>query len=222
MSVKAFIKKLLKSRRILKLYNILNPRNKLHVGKENEFIFEGAQLNGFSVQIRGKNNSVVLKEGCVFNSCVLRIFGDNNSIVVGEDCLINSGTFWVEDNCGSILIGDGTTVNGATNFSVIEGTSIIVGKDCMFSSNITLRTGDSHSIIDEGGNRTNPSESIVIGDHVWLGANVNCLKGTSVPNNTILGTGSLVNKKFDTEGAVIAGSPANIVKEHVGWLRERI
>ena len=222
MRVKAFIKKMLQSGGVLKLYNVLNPRNKLHVGKENVFIFEGAQLNGVSIKIRGKNNSVVFKKGSVFNSCVLRIFGDNNNIVVEENCLLNSGKFWIEDNCGSIWIGDGTTVHGATDFSVIEGTSITVGKDCMFSSNITLRTGDSHSIIDECGNRTNPSESIVIGDHVWFGANVTCLKGTSVPNNTILGTGSLVNKKFEEEGTVIAGCPANIVKEHIGWLRERI
>lgn len=222
MSIKVLLKKALKNTSVLKLYNVLNPKNKVHIGRNNEFNFDDAQLNGISVQIRGKNNKIHIGKNSILNSCVIRIYGDDNTINIAEECLVNNATFWIEDNDGRIDIKRKTTINGKTDFSVIEGTCITVNEDCMFSSNISLRTGDSHSIIDDAGDRINPSKDIFIGNHVWIGADVTCLKGVKIPDNTIIGTGSIVNKEFDTEGTVIAGNPAKVVKQHIGWLRERI
>lgn len=156
------------------------------------------------------------------NSCVIQIFGDNNFIKIGNQCHINQGNFWIEDCNGSITIGNKTTVHGETEFAVIEGQHIVIGKDCMFSSKTRVVTGDSHSLIDAYGNRINSSDSISFGNYVWCGANVICLKGVTIPDNRVIGTGSLVNKVFEILGTVIAGVPAKIVKKEIGWLRERI
>jgi serine acetyltransferase len=48
------------------------------------------------------------------------------------------------------------------------------------------------------------------------------MKGTSIPCNTIIGAGAIVNKQFEHENTVIAGIPARVIKENVDWLRERI
>ncbi len=48
------------------------------------------------------------------------------------------------------------------------------------------------------------------------------LKGSNIPNNTIIGTGSLLSKKFVDENTIIAGIPAKVVKRGVGWDRAYI
>ena len=85
-----------------------------------------------------------------------------------------------------------------------------------------MSTGDSHSIVDLEGKRLNTSESIRIGDHVWVGINVTCLKGVHIANNSVVGAGSLLNGSFSEENVVLAGNPARVVKTGVDWLRERI
>ena len=92
----------------------------------------------------------------------------------------------------------------------------------MLSSNIYLRTGDSHSIIDMQGNRVNQSKNISIGEHVWIGQSVIVTKGVKVPSNSIIGAGSVVTKSFEESNVVLAGNPAFVRKRNVCWKRERI
>ncbi len=78
----------------------------------------------------------------------------------------------------------------------------------MLSANITLRTGDSHSVTDLEGNRINPSRNIKIGNRVWVGNSVIMTKGTVVSDNSVVGTGSVVTRRFEDGNIVIAGNPA--------------
>lgn len=220
--LKSAIKKIMKSAIVLRLYNRLNPKNIFGFRKTNCFVNKGALLRGVSVQIRGTNNKIIIGKNSTLCGCTIKIFGNNNVINIGDECLINNGTFWIEDDEGVISIGNKTSVNGKTEFACIEGTKIAVGEDCMFSSGITLRTGDSHSIVDMYGKRINLSKNIDIGNHVWIGADVICLKGVSVSDNTIIGAKSLLTKSFQQKNTVIAGNPATVIKENVDWLRQRI
>ena len=92
----------------------------------------------------------------------------------------------------------------------------------MFSANVTLRTGDSHSVTDLNGNRINPSKGITIGEHVWVGNSVIITKGVIVSNDSIVGTGSVVTRKFEDSNVVLAGNPAVIVKKEISWNRKRL
>lgn len=204
------------------LLNKINPRNRFHIGKTNRFSCKGVRLNGVSIHIIGSNNIITVGRRTSLRNCSILIKGDNNCIDIGNAVILNETTFWIEDKTNSITIGDDTTVSGKTEFSAIEGTSIIVGKDCMFSRNIRIVTGDSHSIINNLGERINPSKNITIGDHVWVGADVVILKGARVNSNSIIGTRALVNKEFQESNIVLAGTPARKVKEDVDWDRIRI
>ena len=174
------------------------------------------------VSICGKNKKIMIKDSSVLRYCTFQIFGNDNTITIGSHCFINGGNFWIEDCGGEIEIGDRTTILGKTSLAVIEGTRIEIGKDCMFSSNISIRTGDSHSIIDSCGKRINPSMNVKVGNHVWLGAEVMYLKGAVISDNSIIGTRTLVNKPFEEENVVLVGSPARIVNRNINWDRERI
>lgn len=82
----------------------------------------------------------------------------------------------------------------------------------MFSKGIHIATTDSHSIIDiESGNRTNPAQDIIIGNHVWLGYCANVNKGVSIGDNVVVAGHSVVTKSIPAN-SIVAGVSARIVK----------
>ena len=110
-----------------------------------------------------------------------------------------------------------------SHIAAIEGTQISFGDDCLFSTNVIFRTGDSHSIIStETKKRINPSISIIVGNRVWFGNNTTILKGVQLFDDTIIGTGSIVVKSPGISNVIIAGTPAKVVKRNVRWITERI
>ena len=153
----------------------------------------------------------------------IEINGNDNTIIIGDRSLIVDGEFFIEDDLGTIEIGKDTNICGKTHLACIEGRNINIGNDCLFSANITFRTGDSHSIINcETKQRINQSKNISIGNHVWIGNQVTILKGVNILDHTIIGTGSLVTKSCGLEGVILAGNPAKIVKTDITWIGERI
>ena len=101
-----------------------------------------------------------------------------------------------------------------------EGDSITIGNNCMFSEDVEIRNGDSHSIIDAvSGKRLNKAQSVIIKEHVWLTAHVRVLKGAVIPSNSIVGNSSVVTSKFEKENALYSGVPCRFLKEGINWDR---
>jgi len=129
----------------------------------------------------------------------------------------------MEDDSNVIEVGENSSLCGQIGIAAIEGTSVKIGKSCLFSSRIDIRTGDSHSLVKKGTKqRINPSASVTIGDHVWVGTGVTILKGTSVAENCMVGATALLNGSYSNPNCVIAGIPAKEVKSEIDWLVERI
>ena len=170
----------------------------------------------------GKGNRIVIGRNSSLTNCAFSFFGNQNMIVIGENCNLNNVTFWIEDHNNTITIQSNTSIYGQTELACMEGTRINIGEDCMFSSRITFRTGDSHSVTDSNGNRINPSKDISIGNHVWIGQDVFLGKGSKVPDCCIVGAHAVVTRKFQQPNVAIAGNPAKIVKNNINWKRERI
>lgn len=218
--LKMAAKKILKSK-IFKV--IINSWifNNYKIRKGNHIVKSGT-LKHCSVFISGINNVVNICEDAVLRNCTIKIFGDDNNINIGRNVSAHDLNLWIEDRDNRIEMGDYTTVHGRTHIACIEGTSITIGSDCMFSSNISIVTGDSHSILDETGTCINPSRDIIIGNHVWIGKENTILKGAMVRDNSIIGAKSLVTKTFNEENVIITGNPARIIKTNINWSRERI
>lgn len=153
--------------------------------------------------------------------CSFRFLGSNNHVEIHSTAKLQDMTFWMEGDGNRIVIGKGTTTHGKIQLAACEGTSIMIGKDCMFSHDIYVRTTDSHPIYNKDGLRINPAEDIHIGDHVWIGMQSLILKGVVIPDGSVVGARSLVNKSFDVDEAIYAGQPAKLVKENMRWERER-
>lgn len=182
---------------------------------------------GLAIEFRGENSVIALVEGSVFASA---------KIVVGSQCKVEIGktnprglrgltvdmsghgknkTLYIADGCSceSMRLAMANESNLAVSF----------GKNCLISSNVTIRPTDGHVIFEIGTKRIiNRSRPIAIGDNVWIGASVTVLKGSSVPSNTIVGTGTVVAGTFNEENTIIAGCPAKVVKHGVMWDRKYI
>lgn len=201
-----------------------NLRNvfRIRKGKGNRIEAPCALLKNVNIQISGSGNRVIVEDFSVLKNTSIAIHGNNNTIRIGKWCTLIHADLFIEDSDGEISLGEHTKILGRTHMAVIEGTKIVTGKDCLFSSDVHFRTGDSHSILDMEGRRINSSESIVLGDHVWVGTKVTCLKGVEVADHCILGACALVTGKFDTPNCVIAGVPGKVVKRGIDWSARRI
>ena len=115
---------------------------------------------------------------------------------------------------GHLILNDNCSFNARTiiecHNKIIFGKNVLVSWDCQF-----LDT-DFHFIMVDGIKQKN-TESISIGNNVWICCNVSCLKGTSIPDNCVIGSSSLVNRKFENKNSLYAGNPAKLKKEKIDW-----
>lgn len=204
------------------VHNLRNLFRTKKKGQGNKIIAPCALLRKVDVRISGNNNTVIVEDFCTLKNVSIYIHGSNNTISIGKWSTLIQAELGVSDDNGGIRIGERTRILGKTELAAIEGTSIRIGEGCLFSSDIHFRTGDSHSLLDMQGRRINASEDIVIGDHVWVGTKVTCLKGASVPDHSVIGACALVTGKFTEPNCVLAGVPAKVVKKDVDWSIKRI
>ena len=85
-------------------------------------------------------------------------------------------------------IGNNFYVNGLSDFNCIKGLKF--GDDVLVSIHVIFLDTDYHPIFNQQGDRINPDKEIIMGNKVWIGANVTILKGTHIGNNIIIGAGT--------------------------------
>lgn len=205
--------------------SVHNLRNVLRIkkkGQGNRIVAPCALLKKCRIEFGGKNNTVIVEDFSTLNGVSMYLYGDNNTVHIGAWCHLIQAEFCTENSGNRIEIGEHTKILGKTHLAAIEGTEILIGKDCLFSSDVHFRTGDSHSVLDMQGRRINASENITIGDHVWVGTKATCLKGAKVPDHSIIGACALVTGQFEEPNCVLAGVPAKVTKREVDWSLKRI
>lgn len=198
------------------VYNLKNLFRR-KVAKGTKITTSCTMLDKVNFHIKGQNNEVIIEDFSRLKNCSIIISGNNNRIYIGKWSTLLNAELVIQNSGNEIILQEHTRILGKTHLAAIEGTKIVVGKDSMFSSDIHFRTGDSHSILDMDGKRINASKDIIIGEHVWVGTKVTCLKGAIVPDHSIIGACSLVTGQFHQPNCALAGVPAKVVKENVDW-----
>lgn len=196
--------------------------NKLSInGRNNKIQYNSSLLKNSRILIKGNNNLIVFGDKSRLEIDV-KIYGNNNLIEIGEDCIVKRVKFWIEDDVNCVVVQRFSTIEESTEIACIEGCSIKIGMDCMLSSDIVIRTGDSHSILDAFGKRINPSKNITVGNHVWIGHKATLNKGVNISANSIVASGAIVANSFDEQNCILAGIPATVLKSNINWTRDRI
>lgn len=221
--IKLELKEIKKTRKSKKLLNLYSRNNFIEV-KDEDLPFVRLKVDGAGNTIHVKKLKNHLG---VIN---ITIIGNNNMIIIEEGASV-SGNLTISlgkdhQNFGPIEntrcnIGKNCSFESCKINSYNSNCEINIGDRCMVSYNVRIYHTDGHPVMDyETGNIINKVKDLNIGEHVWLGANCTILKNTNIPDNSIVGWGSIVSGKHyskDESGIVLAGNPAKVVKEGITW-----
>lgn len=143
--------------------------------------------------------------------------GYNNCVNIGGNLVISNLLIRMGNN-GICKIGKNTEIVGGKLF--VSDAKILIGDDCLFSTDVILRTHDGHHIFDLNTHqRINYSKDIVIGDNVWIGHRVTLLAGAQIGTGSVVGTNAVTSAQFG-EYQIIAGSPARCIRENICWSKD--
>lgn len=152
-----------------------------------------------------------------------RLNAHGGKITLEDNVWLNEG---VEINAlHHVVIGKGTTLQR----NVTINGDVRIGAECLFAPNIFISsTSHVHDYLPGVGireqERTISREAflqhynrpIVIGDDVWLGANVVLMPGVVIGSHVVIGANSVVNIDIPS-GTIAAGVPVRIIKKRPGF-----
>ena len=220
--------------KIVKL-NILGIKFKLKIPNKYSYKINGKnnkveideRINP-NIKIKGNNNEVIVTKNERKEPVNLKIniLGNNNKVIiknisVAYSLYIDIGNYTGVNDC-TIIIDDNLVCAGTTIYAYQNNVPIHIGKNCMISTNTVIRSGElPHSVFDKNTYEDfDKSNGIEIGNHVWIGEHAYILKRAKIADNSIVGTMSVVTKRFEEPNVVIAGNPAKICKDNVMWLED--
>lgn len=188
---------------------------------ENKIIYDEntTKITNSSISFLGKNNFLVIENNAnIINSKIA--FKGSNSIIYIKKTKNNRINIIVDIYNDSIFFMDkDCSINTNIRIVVSEHKNLIIGKDCMFSHGCWIRNSDGHLIYDiQTNSRANISRDIIIGDHVWIGQDVNIMKSPFIGSGSILGIGSTIKSRIPSN-SISSGNPSAIQREGIFWDR---
>lgn len=119
-------------------------------------------------------------------------------------------------NAGNMVFGDNFWAN--KNCVIWCSKEISFGSNVLLGWNIIFRDSDGHLIIDNGSPRPVDGD-IIIGNHCWICSESHILKNSGMGNDCVLGYGSLLTKKYESNNTLFVGQPAEPIKDNINWMR---
>lgn len=183
----------------------------------NRLVGELPEMVNSTITFSGKGNVIFCEKKVKLVNTKINFNADNSIVFLCENShnyILNVGLY----NDNVFYSGKNNYFNGALNIILSEQKHFFVGDDCLFSFGIWARTADPHLIYDgESHIRINPTRSIFIGDHVWVGQSAMLLKGTQISSGSIVGAMSVVSGKKIDNNSSWAGNPAKFIKNNIFW-----
>lgn len=174
-----------------------------------------AVLRHTRIELIGRGCRLTIAPGARLWDCAITIAGDGAELFIGADCRLRQVRLNVEDPGSRLLIGAQTIIIGATLLSQ-EGRLLQVGAGCMIAQHAEVRNSDSHAIYDHRGERINPAEDIVLGEHVWIGLGACIFRGARIGDGAVIGARSLVTGAIPP-ASIAFGVPAVPRRTAIRW-----
>jgi maltose O-acetyltransferase len=114
---------------------------------------------------------------------------------------------------GEIHCGAGSYIGIYSSVQAFKGYKVVIGKKCSISHNVRIYTQSYASDQDLSADVVEEKRGdVIIGDYVWIGANVLINPGITIGDNAIIGANSVVTK--DVPPFYIAGGvPAVLIRK---------
>lgn len=140
----------------------------------------------------------------------------------GKECIVDA---YAQFKCP-------TTVDPSVDYNIDFADNVFIGCGTIIDANQSIRIGKNTFIApycfitDTSHNFADSNlpirlqgcdyKSVVIGEDVWIGAHVVILAGVTIGNGSVVGANSTIIRDVPP-GAVVAGSPARIIKYRPGF-----
>tara|TARA_B100001059_G_C17836971_1_gene588880 strand:+ start:5256 stop:5798 length:543 start_codon:yes stop_codon:yes gene_type:complete len=117
-------------------------------------------------------------------------------------------------HCSNISLGENVVIRPSTMMFADEFAEIIVGNNVMIGAGVHFYVNNHKfdrrdiPLIEQG---YYPSESILIGEGAWVGANSTILPGVEIGVNSVIGAGAIVTKSIP-DFSIAVGNPAKVIK----------
>ena len=185
---------------------------------ENKICGDNMRLNNSTIMFKGKGN-ILFSDGDVeLTNSKIVFCGDNACVYLSEshqEYKLNLD-MWRDTTA---FFGGGSYFNSTFNAIISERKNLIVGSGGVFSFGIWVRTADPHIIYSvDTHKRINPSKSVYIGDHVWIGQNATILKGSRIGSGSILSANCVIAGKAVGSNTIYAGNPGRRIKDGIFFL----
>ncbi len=179
------------------------------------------------IHFRGDCGLIRIHQSTYRRSDKIRVICGDRSYVEINRGVVN---FLLSVECeapgSTVVIGRNATVMTARIRVTAEpDLECIIGSGALISANVNFRPSDGHTIFDINNplNVLNePLRGIHVGNHVWIGADVTILKDVTIPDDCVIGRGSLVTCRPYETHSIIAGVPARTIRTGVSWSHKHI
>ena len=199
--------------------------NNQGIGNKIEILDEN--FNGrINISILGNNNTILIpKTFNIKGTLNIQLFGNSSeikmeNIYIGQHLNLVLGQNFLTSKVPEkmkIILGNNFCVESAQIENLHSNTSTVFGENCMLSSDIWISNSDHHPIYNTEHEIINKANGLNVGKHVWIGRGSMILKNLSIPDNCIVGAGSVVTKSFSEENCIYAGNPAKLIKKKITW-----
>lgn len=155
---------------------------------------------------------VIGKNSCyVATSEPKTIWSIHGTLILKGPINFLQGTYVMVAEGAVLTIGSRGTVVGS-NTKIMCFDSITIGNSVRITWDCQFYDSSFHYVRNSSGNISKLSKPIVIGNNVWIGNHATVVKGSVLPDFSIVGSHSLVNKDFsDTDGhCLLTGVPATV------------
>lgn len=151
-----------------------------------------------------KNNILFIEPGVILENASINFSNENALIILRKSYHHYRISAFAHRN--TVLAIGKNNFFGRANIIVSEGKQVIIGDDGLISWGITIRVADPHLLYSiDTHKRINPSASVFIGDHVWIGQASMLLKGTVLGSGSILAATATISNKIVPSNTVWGG-----------------
>ena len=168
---------------------------------------------------KGYNNTIYCEADVNINNSLISFEG-NNSLVY-----LSRGNYpmnlYLRDN-STAYFGKDNKIIANVNINIQESQNFILGDDGIIASGVNIRSFDGFPIYDSTTKeRINLSDSIIIGDHVWLDHVSYISKGVRIGSGAIVGNHSFVAPSTTIlSNSYVLGNPVKVVENNVFFTKD--
>jgi len=112
---------------------------------------------------------------------------------------------------GRFVLGSHSHLGAYCHVNAVRG-EVRIGDDVAIGPGTKIVSYSNQFVAGEDVSTSTVTQDVIIGDHVFIGANVTILPGTKIESNVVVGAGSVVRGTLESNGLYV-GAPCRRARE---------